>query len=305
MKLGGLQTVVLFCVLLVALGACSKKKKSLASIQHSYSRNDFAETIVQCEHAIRNNIRSSEVYYYYGLSLLELGRDYESFRQFQEAVSLDSTTSPRIAARLVEKGREAIGGGESRRAADRLKRAAELDRGVRLGEFDFLVADAYFKDRSYSQAARFYASAVANYPDTAAAEQAFFNMSECHVALGDSAAAIEALERQVESFTRGALSSRARWKLVNLLYGRAGSEFARGNYETVVEQVNELLGRTENLTLIQRARFLLGEAYERLGEYREAYNQYKAIIQEDRGASGRVVQRARAKIDAFRDSGLI
>ena len=42
-----------------------------------------------------------------------------------------------------------------------------------------------------------------------------------------------------------------------------------------------------------------------MGDYAKAYEQYKTIIMEDRGASGRIVERARAKIEAFRDAGLL
>ena len=97
----------------------------------------------------------------------------------------------------------------------------------------------------------------------------------------------------------------AEWKLVNLLYERARSEFDRGNYEAAQDVLTDLLERTDNVSLVQRARFVLGESYERMGDYGEAYEQYKAIIREDLGASGRIVERARARIDAFRDAGLI
>jgi TolA-binding protein len=123
--------------------------------------------------------------------------------------------------------------------------------------------------------------------------------------MADSTGAFEALEMQLDQFPKGSLASQASFRLVNLLYEHARSEFVRGNYDRVVEEVEQLLKRTTNRTLVQRARFLLGEAYERLEDYHGAYRQYKAIIDTDRGASGRIVERARQKINAFHDSGLL
>ena len=148
-------------------------------------------------------------------------------------------------------------------------------------------------------------TAVYEYPDTSAAEGAFFNMAQCYIALGDSTSAIASLERQIENFPRAPLAGQARLKLVNMIYKGARGEFERGNYETVIEQITDLLDRTRNVSLVQRARFLLGEAYERMEEYQQAYEQYKAVIREDRGASGRIVEKAREKINTLRDSGLL
>ena len=108
-----------------------------------------------------------------------------------------------------------------------------------------------------------------------------------------------------ERFPKGPLAVEAKWKLVNLLYEHARSEFSRGNFESVIEEIGSLLEQTTNTSLVQRARFLLGEAYERMEDYRSAYDQYRAIIDEDQGASGRIVERAREKINTFHDSGLL
>jgi tetratricopeptide (TPR) repeat protein len=296
----------LLCLLTVMIGnGCSEKKKALAEIREAFSQMNYEETMVLCQHALRKDIRDGEVYYYFGLSLLETGRDYEAFRRFEDAVAADSTMRSDIAERLLIKGRQAFGKGDKKRAADRLRFAADFDRGVELGSFKYLVADAYFGERGFNRAAVMYSSAIDERPDTAAAEVAYFNLSECYVALGDSAEALQALEVLLERFPKGDLAGRARWKLVNLLYEHAKSEFARGEYEVVVEEINALLARATNVSLVQRARFLLGEAYEHLEDYSRAYEQYKTIIEQDRGASGRIVERAREKINALRDAGLL
>ena len=186
-----------------------------------------------------------------------------------------------------------------------MKQAADFDPAAELGVHKYLVADAYFDEREFARAARFYNDAVVEWPDTSVAEKAYFNLAACYLAMADSTQAIDMLEEELARFPKGTYSERARYKLVNLLYENARTQFAQGNYEAVVEQTMALLQRTENRSFVQRARFLLGEAYERMGDYENAYQQYKAIIDKDRGASGRIVEKAREKINAFRDSGLI
>jgi tetratricopeptide (TPR) repeat protein len=284
---------------------CSKKKKTVAAIKGAFAENNYAETIVQCEHAVRNNVVDAEVYYYYGMALLAVGRDFESFDRFSKAVRMDSALAAPVAGHLGAMARKSSREGREREAQARFKLAAELTPNAEFGVFAFALGDAYFEERSHTKAARFYEEALAARPDTTAAENAYANLAESYLATGDSMAAVETLERQLLYFPQGPAAAQAEWKLDNLLYERARSEFDRGNYESAQEVLTELLRRTDNVSLIQRARFVLGESYERMGEYGDAYEQYKAIIRGDRGASGRIIERARAKIDAFRDAGLI
>jgi tetratricopeptide (TPR) repeat protein len=284
---------------------CSKKKKTVSTIKDEFSKKNYTETMVQCEHAIRNNVVDAEVYYYYGMALIAVGRDFESFDRFSKAVAMDSSLTVPVAEHLGDLARESFRAGRAKEAEARLKLVAELTPEADFGVFAFSLGDAYYHDRAYASAARFYEEALAERADTSAAESAYANLVESYLAMGDSTAALDTLERQLADFRRGPAAAQAEWKLVNLLYLRARSEFDRGNYEAAQEILAVLLGRTDNVSLIQRARFVLGESYERLGEYGKAYEQYKAIIKEDLGASGRIVERARARIDAFRDAGLI
>jgi len=290
----------------VSGAGCSGKNDNLNAIRTAYEAHDYEETLVQCRHALRTGADDVEVQRYYGLALLAMGRDFEAFEHFRKVVATDPKYSAPLARHLVEWAGDAYGRGDTRRASDCLLAAIDIDPAISgLGFYRYLVADAYFEQKQFSEAERYYKDALAEYPDTAIAEGALYNLSQCHIANEDSSAAIADLETQLERFPKGDLSEQALWRLSNLLYESARSDFARGNYEAVVETVGKLLERTDNQSLVQRARFVLGEAYERLGDYAHAYEQYRAIIDEDRGASGRVVERARERIAAFRDSGLL
>jgi tetratricopeptide (TPR) repeat protein len=167
-----------------------------------------------------------------------------------------------------------------------------------------MVADEYYAAKDYEMAAVFYTRAVTAYPDTAAAERAYFNMGESFAENGQPERARESLEKMLELNPQGQMARHARWTLVNLMYEQGEKQFLMGNYEEVVEIVNELLARTRNRGIVQKSRFLLGETYEAMGDFDLAYAQYQAIIEVDRGASGRIVERAKSKIAALREAGL-
>jgi hypothetical protein len=64
------------------------------------------------------------------------------------------------------------------------------------------------------------------------------------------------------------------------------------------------VGKTDNRSLQQKARFLLGQAYEGKGDVAAAYEAYREVIRNDRGDSGQIVERARARIEAIQEAGL-
>jgi len=291
-------------VLLCASCGCARKESGLSAIRHEYTKGKYDEAIALCERAVRNNTAAGEVYYYYGLSLLAMERDLEAFNRFEEAVSADSTLAADISGQLVAKAMESIARGMTYRAAQRVREAVGLNTGLRIGSLGYLVADSYYEDKQWGKAARYYAGALTEYPDTNVAEGGYFNLATCQRAMGDSAAAIETLEKQLSKFPRGPLASQAEWSLFDLLYNRARSEFERGNYDVAAGFVSRVPDRSGNTALVQQARFLLGECYERTGDFAGAFEQFETIVEDDRGGSGRIVERARAKMNAFRDAGL-
>jgi tetratricopeptide (TPR) repeat protein len=289
----------------LALGSgCSKEKTAVSEIREAFEADEFQEAIAFCRHAIRRGIDAPAVYYYYGASLVSLNRDFEGFRQLEKAAEGDPSMSPQIAEYLYDSGSRSFRKRLRSQAAGRMRHAVEIDPALDLGPYVYMVADEYFVDNEYEPAARFYARALAQRPDTTAAEEAYLNLAKSYVEIGTPARARESLEEMLDRFPDGRLATQARWRLVNLLYEEGEKQFVLGNYEEVVEVINELLIRTRSPGLSQKSRFLLGESYERMGEYENAYRQYRRIIDTDRGASGRIVDRAKQKIAALREAGL-
>jgi len=231
-------------------------------------------------------------------------RDAAAADRFRAALVSDATLSDEIAGALVEKARQSLNRGTLPRAALLARAASEIDRDAVGGPLLYLLGAGYLEERSWSEAAYWYGEAVAEYPDTDAAESAYFNLAASRAAMGDSLSAIEALEVELGRFPRGALAARAVWTLSHLLFGRATAEFSRGDYDAALRTAGRVATEATDELLIRKAKFLMGESYERMGEFDRAYEQYEAIAKEDRGAPGGPSERARAKMKSMRDAGL-
>jgi tetratricopeptide (TPR) repeat protein len=291
-------------VLVCACCGCTRKGSESSAIRREYAKGKYEEAIALCDRAVRNNSAGGDVYYYYGLSLLAEGRDVEAFKRLEEAVSADSARASDASGELVGRAMDSIARGMAHRAAQLVREAADLDAELTVGPLGYLVADSYYEDKKWEDAASCYTRALREYPDTSAAERGYFNLAACQSTAGDSTAAIETLETQLSKFPRGPLASQARWGLSDLLYGRARSEFDRGNYDVAAGLVTRMPRWEEDTALVQQARFLQGECYERTGDFAKAYEVFKTIVEDSPGGSGRMVERARAKMKAFHDAGL-
>jgi tetratricopeptide (TPR) repeat protein len=290
---------------LVSAFSCSRKGKAIGEIEKQFESENHKEVVFLCQRALDDNVESGKIHYYYGLSLLALGRDFESFTQLERAIALDGGFSGLISRTLFEAGVDDVGKRRSKRAAIRLMKAAQMDTALVLNEYSYLVADECYRDRNFFNAAFFYEQALALRPDTAIAGMSMMRLAESYARLDSVAPAESVYTSLLERFPRGEYANDARWNLASSLLERAGHELEAGNHEEALSLGEELLKITKNVTLMQNTRFLMGEAYEGLSDYDAALEQYKMIIQYDRGASGSVVQKARGKIDSYRRAGLM
>ena len=291
-------------VVLCAAAGCAQEGKDLGVIREAYAKGKYEEALSLCERSIRKGGAGGEIFCYSGMSLLAMGRDAESGDRFRAALRADSSLGDEITGALSARAKGSADRGAMPRATLLARAAAEIDRAAPIGPLKYLVAKSYFEERNWSEAARWYAGAIAEYPDTNAAESGYLDLAACRAATGDSLSAIEALEAQLSRFPRGALADRAAGTLSGLLYGRARSEFAHGDYDSAVRTAERVVAGYADKMMVEKAMFLIGESYERMGEFERAYEQYEAIAREDRGTPGGVAERARAKMRSFRDAGL-
>ncbi len=286
------------------LVSCAGDDKTMDEIQAAFERRDYRETVALCRHAVRNGVDHERLGLYHGYALVGMNRDYEGYQELDKVVADRPEFVPEVSRMLYSMALPAFKDGQRKKAARRMQKAAEVDPAFSLGAYQYLIADEYFELNNYEQAAVSYQTALRERPDTSAAEPALINLAECYRSLGEASLAAETLNRYLEAYPRGEHATATKWALVNLAFERGEKAFVMGNYEHAVDVLNDVLRKTSNRGLRQKTRFLLGESYEALGSFDQAYVEYKKIIDDDRGASGRIVERAREKIRAFREAGL-
>jgi TolA-binding protein len=231
-----------------------------------------------------------------------VGRDPEGFGEIDAAVSADESLKKDAAAELEKLStREGVSANDRAR---RLRKAHELDSAIELGERRFQVASTYYDDRDFARAAAMYEEAVTRYTASPACETAYARLSECYRALGDEEKSRAAMETLVERYPKGRGATGAAANLSDILYQDAQKHFDAGEYDEAIAKATELVSKAENRSLQQKGRFLLGQAYEAKGDRDAAYEAYRELIRNDRGDSGQIVERARARIEALQEAGL-
>lgn len=287
-------------LLLLALGCGARGP--VADMRHAYEKGDFSEVVTLGRHAIRNRTAPADVHYYYGMALVALGRDSEGFAEIDTAMAANSGLKQDAAVKLREySAKEGIGRNESAR---RLRKAHELDPTVDLEQRRFAVADTYFEDRDFHEAAQLYDEAVTKYPAAPECERAYARLSDCWRALGDDEKARAAMETLVKRFPRSGEGQGAAANLNELLYQDAQHHLDAGEFDEAIASATDVVAKADNRSLQQKARFLLGQAYEGKGDRQAAYEAYRDVIRSDRGDSGQVVERARSRIEALQEAGL-
>jgi len=279
--------------------ACGERG-AVREMRHAFEKGDYAEVVVVGRHALRSDSTNARVLLYYGMALTAQSRLHEGFEAIDRAVKFSPESAKPAAEFLWESG---SAGEFDATAARKLAKAAELDDARDLGKRRFAVADLYFSERRYDDAALMYEDAVRLYPDTAACENALAHLAESYAFTDRPADARRTMETLVKRYPRGEYAREAWVHLDDITYAEAQKALERNDLQHAAELAEQLVGRTQNRSLQQKGRFVLGEAYERMGETGRAYAAYREIIESDRGDSGGVVERARERIEALQGAG--
>jgi tetratricopeptide (TPR) repeat protein len=287
-------------LLSIVLAACGERGVA-GEMHRAFDKGDYTEVIALGRHSLRSDSSNAGVLLYYGMALVASDRLHEGFGAIDRAVKLEPDYARKASEFLVESGSS---GRMDATAARKLAKAAELDPSIDLGKKRFAIADVYFTERRYQEAAGMYEEAVATYPDTAACEPALARLSECYAFLDRPADARKTMEALVKRYPRGDVAREAWTRLDDIAFAEAQKALDAGELQKAAEIADNLVNRTKNRSLQQKGRFVLGEAYERMGDGGRAYAAYREIIENDRGDSGNVVERARARIEALQEAGL-
>lgn len=270
-------------------------------VERAFRKGDYKDAVAFGRHATRTGQDTPKMHVYYGMSLVGLGRDHEGFGEIDDGLKGDTSLRGDVADFL---WKLAIAAPNTEQSARRMWKASQLSPKIDLGRWRFAVADAAFDDHDFASAAKLYDEATHAYPDTAACEQAYARLADCYRELDQPDSARVAMETLVKKFPHGLLADRAVARLDDIAFNEAQAAYDSTDYDQTIDLSKKLVDQTENRSLQQKARFLLGQAYEAKGDVADAYATYNEIIRSDRGDSGRIVERARSRIEALQEAGL-
>jgi tetratricopeptide (TPR) repeat protein len=269
-------------------------------MRRAFEKGDHAEVVALGRHATRTGSADARVHYYYGLALVSLGRDHEGLPELDTAVAADSELAEDAAQALWGMPASASAGESARRWRWAVERLPEIEARGR----GFAIADAYFDERRYREAAAWYEKATHARPDTAACEQALARLAQCYTELSEPEKARTTMETLVARYPKGRIARGVSSSLDDIAFEEAREAYEAGDYDRAVEAAREIAAGAPNRLLQQKARFLLGNAYEALGDRTSAYAEYREIVRTDRGESGRLVEEARARMAALEEAGV-
>ena len=290
--------------LALATVACGARRGAERSARRAFERGDYVEAVAICRHARRRGVETAGLDWVWGASLLALGRDGEAWVRLRAAARLDPAMGPRVARAAMEAGAADARKGRRQRAAERIARALEFDPALDVGAWAYLLGERAWRRDRWPEVARWYRAAVEARPDTAAAETAWYRLATALEKTGRPDEALEAYETLLARWPRTSHRASVRWRVASLTYDAARAAFEDGDAERTLELLQVLPDYTTNGALLQKQRFLEGEAWEMLGDFERAWQAYHAVIESDLGASGTIVRRAREKLEALREAGI-
>lgn len=293
---------IIAAAVMLVVASC-EQEAILDKVREQYEAGEYREAIFLARHHFRRGgERSAPLLFLMGRSYLRLGIEAEAEDVFAELYRADSTWAPRIAAELRD---EAIGDlekGNESRGKRFVAQALAYDDDCSFGAWDALAGRVLFDRREYRRAAVFFERWLASSPDSAGAAETLLNLGEARENAGEIEGAMGAYREFLDRYPLSRLRTTVRWKFENLLYSRADSLFRGGEPGEAEHILADLAAGADNPLVRERANFLLGELYEEQYDYDRAVRFYREVINLSLGSSGRLVDRAKERIERIEKS---
>ena len=292
------RATVLFAAAVLIVAASCERKTLLDEVRVEYDAGRYREALFLVRHHFRRGgARTPPLLFAMGRSYLRLGIEAEAEDAFAEVYSIDSTYAPRIADELRTEAVRNLEEGNESRGRRFVVQAINYDRNLSFGRWDALAGELLIEQRDYEGAIPLLDRWLAERPDTVGAAEVMLNLGAAYEEAGKTDRAIEVYRGFIERFPLSRLQTTVRWKLENLLYDRAESLFRGGEPDGAERILADLAAAADNPLVRERANFLLGELYEERYDHEGAIRFYREVVNLNLGSSGRLVDRAKERIE--------
>jgi len=291
--------VLTFVVLLLCISIFSCSKKSPVEEARKFIGNGkYRDALFVIKHYFkRGGERSPELLFLAGISYLKLGIESDASESFEECISRDKRWAGKIAeiyskevARAVEKKKLA-------KAKRMIAEAIHFNPGVDFGRYNVIAGNVLMEQRSDSLAVVYFERYMLAHPDTSGISRVMLDLATCYENMGDTTKAVEMCRNLITRFPKSQLRSSAEWKLENLLYEKALGAFNAGQADEARLMLEEIVSSSKNPVIKEKAYFLLGRIYERLGDRDKAIRFYREVVNLNLGSSSRLLEKAKERIE--------
>lgn len=290
-------------VALIAAGLSCEKKSLLEKVEAEYARGNYKEAVFLARHHFRRGGgRSPELLFIVGKSLIELGIEAEAGDSFAELYSADTTWAPRIAEVYRDKAMKSLEEGLESKGKRFIVSSINYRGRQDFGEYNSIAGEMMLERKDYNGAIYYLESYIEERSDTTGAASVMMSLGAAYEGSGQKLKAIDLYRLFQERYPKSRMVSTARWKLENLLLGAGEELYSGGETEQAQTLLLELAGSADNPLVREKANFMLGEIYESRNDIENAVLYYSRVVHLNLGSSGRLVDRAKERIEKLEGS---
>lgn len=289
--------LVCLCAALAPVPSC-EGRSVLEKAEEEYAKGNYREAVFIARHHFRRGgDRTPELLFVTGRAMLRLGNEADAADCFAEANSIDSTWAPRIAAELRAEALTSLEQGLSARGERFVLQAIGYGPQTDFGEYD-AVAGALLLDRGeFERAIPFLARYLDAHPDTAGNAAVMLDLGAAYEGTGRTLRAIELYTEFQDRYPKSRLRSTATYRLESLLLESGEELITGGAHDEARGILEQLASEGDNPLVREKASFLLGEIAEADLDMERALHYYREVVNLNLGSSGRLVERAKERIE--------
>lgn len=294
------ERLLVFVCLSAALAAAAScgKKSVLEEFEEEYAKGNYREAVfITRHHFRRGGDRTPELLFGTGRAMLRLGNEADAADYFAETYSIDSTWAPRIAEELRGEALSSFEQGLAARGRRFILQAIGYREEIDFGEHNATAGMLLLERRDYEGAVQYLGRYLADHPDTTGTAAVMLDLGSAYEGTGDALRAIELYTEFRERYPKSRLRSTATYRLESLLL-ESGEEMITGGAHDEARRILEQLATGGDNPLVrEKANFLLGEIAEADLDVERALHYYREVVNLNLGSSGRLVERAKERIE--------
>jgi len=274
------------------------RESIIDKVEKEYENGRYREAIFLVRHHFKGGgEKTPELLFLAGKSWLQLGAEAEAEDAFSEVYRSDSTWAPVLAGFLRDRAVIGIESGSRGKGERLMMQAIAYDTLLDFGKYNATAGRLLIERREFRAAIPFLDRYLLEYPDTTGAASVMLNLGAAYEGAGRTEEAISVYRRFVDMYPKSRLLTTVSWQLENLLLMKSEELYENGKVEEAEQYLIDLTRTAGSSIVRERANFLLGEMFEERGDIEKAIFYYTETIQINLGSSGRLVEKAKERIE--------